>query len=117
MSRANIERGFAATKRKGRVNQTVTKQAARLGRKRCSEFRSIVFFLCGFFPLFGCFKWFVVLKSVCVLREAEGTSGRDGFGLGAANFFVEDDGFGNFAHGHAALAALLLEHQVGFFFA
>jgi hypothetical protein len=26
-------------------------------------------FLCGFFPLFGCFKWFVVLKSVCVLRE------------------------------------------------
>jgi hypothetical protein len=37
--------------------------------------------------------------------------------LGALYFFAEDDGFGDGAHGHPALAALLLEHEVGLLFA
>jgi hypothetical protein len=32
--------------------------------------------------------------------------------LGSADFFVEDDGFGDLAHGDAALAALLLESRI-----
>jgi hypothetical protein len=39
------------------------------------------------------------------------------FALGALYFFAEDDGFGYSSHGHASLAALLLEHEVGLLFA
>jgi hypothetical protein len=37
--------------------------------------------------------------------------------LGALYFFAQDNGFGYGAHGHAALAALLLEHKVSLLFA
>jgi hypothetical protein len=50
-------------------------------------------------------------------RATERGSGGGGFGLGSADLFVEDDGLSHFAHGHAPLAALFLEHEVGLLFA
>jgi hypothetical protein len=64
-----------------------------------------------------CQDFTVGCAELAVKREtAQWLDGAE-FALGALYFFAEDDGFGDGAHGHPALAALLLEHEVSLLFA
>ena len=56
-------------------------------------------------------------SSIATLAGLLGRSGCSGLRVSAAEFFVEQDRFGDFFHGHAPLPAFALQGSISFFLA